>query len=53
MALISEALANVERLRPKEAYFVHMSHHVGLHKDAEKELPPHVRFAYDGLTIEL
>ena len=50
---ISEALANVDRLQPKETYFVHMSHHAGLHKDAEKELPPHVRYAYDGLTIEL
>ena len=50
---ISEALANVERLQPKETYFVHMSHHAGLHKEAEKVLPPHVRFAYDGLAIEL
>jgi phosphoribosyl 1,2-cyclic phosphate phosphodiesterase len=50
---ISEALANVERLQPKETYFVHMSHHAGLHKEAEKALPPHVCFAYDGLAIEL
>ena len=50
---ISEALANVERLAPKETYFIHMSHHVGLHEEAEKQLPPHVHFAYDGLTIQL
>ena len=50
---ISEALANVERLAPKETYFIHMSHHVGLHEEAEKQLPPHVHFAYDGLTIRL
>ena len=50
---ISEALENVKRLAPKETYFVHMSHHVGLHAEVEKELPPHVHFAYDGLTIEL
>ena len=49
---ISEALANVKLLAPKETYFVHMSHHAGLHAEAEKELPPHVHFAYDGLTIE-
>ena len=50
---ISEALENVERLAPKETYFIHMSHHVGLHEEAEKQLPPHVHFAYDGLTIRL
>ena len=50
---IGEALANVERLAPKETYFIHMSHHVGLHEEAEKQLPPHVHFAYDGLTIQL
>ena len=49
---ISEALANVKLVAPKETYFVHMSHHAGLHAEAEKELPPHVHFAYDGLTIE-
>ncbi|MBQ2858205.1 MAG: MBL fold metallo-hydrolase [Bacteroidaceae bacterium] len=50
---IGEALENVERLAPKETYFVHMSHHVGLHEEAEKELPSHVHFAYDGLEIIL
>ena len=50
---IGEALENVRRLAPKETYFVHMSHHVGLHAEAEKELPPHVHFAYDGLELSL
>ena len=50
---ISEALENVKRLAPKETYFVHMSHHAGLHAEAEKLLPPHVHFAYDGLEIQL
>ena len=50
---IDEALENVKRLNPKETYFVHMSHHMGLHEEAEKQLPPHVHFAYDGLAIEL
>ena len=50
---LSEALENVRRLAPKETYFVHMSHHVGLHAEAEKELPPHVHFAYDGLELSL
>ena len=49
---INEALENVKRLAPKETYFVHMSHHVGLHAEAEQMLPEHVHFAYDGMVIE-
>ena len=48
---ISEALENVRRLLPQETYFVHMSHHVGLHIEAEKELPSRVHLAYDGLCL--
>ena len=50
---VNEALENVARLNPRETYFVHMSHHVGLHGEAEKQLPPYVHFAYDGLTVYL
>ena len=50
---ISEALENVKLIAPKETYFVHMSHHAGLHAEAEKELPPHVHFAYDGMVLTL
>lgn len=49
---LQEALAHIERLQPKEAYLIHMSHRMGLHADVEKELPPHVHLAYDGLTID-
>lgn len=48
---LEEALANIERIRPKEAYLIHMSHRIGLHAEVEKELPPHVHLAYDGLVI--
>ena len=50
---ISEALAATERIGAKETYFIHMSHHAGLHAAIEKILPPHVHFAYDGLDIEI
>ncbi len=49
---LDEALRVIERVNPREAYLVHMSHHMGLTAEVEKELPPHVHFAYDGLTIE-
>lgn len=49
---ISEALAAAERMGAKETYFIHMSHHAGLHAEISKLLPPHVHYAYDGLEIE-
>ncbi len=48
---LADALANARRIGARETYFVHMSHHVGLHAEAERLLPSEVRFAYDGLTI--
>jgi phosphoribosyl 1,2-cyclic phosphate phosphodiesterase len=48
---LEEALARIERIRPREACLIHASHRLGLHAQVEKELPPHVRMASDGLTI--
>ena len=48
---LEEALANISRIQPKEAYLIHMSHRIGLHAVVEKELPPHVHYSYDGLTV--
>jgi len=47
---IAEALAEVERLAPRRAWFTHLAHEVD-HAAVEKTLPPHVRLAYDGLEI--
>lgn len=49
---ISEALATAERIGAKETYFIHMSHHAGLHAELSKQLPPHLHYAYDGLIID-
>ena len=46
-------LDNAQRIGAGETYFIHMSHHMGLHADAERLLPPHVHFAYDGMRISL
>lgn len=48
---ISEALATAERIGAKETYFIHMSHHAGLHAELSKQVPSHVHYAYDGLEI--
>lgn len=49
---LAESLAYVAELRPARAYFTHLTHDI----DAEVEgprLPAGVRFAYDGLTLEV
>ena len=47
-----DVLRIIDRVGPREAYLVHMSHHMGLTSEVEKELPAHVHFAYDGLVID-
>jgi phosphoribosyl 1,2-cyclic phosphate phosphodiesterase len=42
----------VADLKPKRAYFTHISHDV-LHAAAEARFPEHVRLACDGLEIPI
>ncbi|QHL86792.1 MBL fold metallo-hydrolase [Nibribacter ruber] len=50
---LPEALSLIEELAPEQAYLTHISHLLGLHREVEQELPPHVRLAYDGLSFTL
>ncbi len=50
---LDEAVAVVERIRPRMTYFTHISHRLGLHREVEKELPPYIRPGHDGLRIIL
>lgn len=47
---VEASLHLVELLRPRQAYFTHLSHDLS-HALTEETLPPHVRLAYDGLTV--
>lgn len=49
---IGEALEVIEDLRPKRALLTHICHDVD-HAEVEKELPPSVGLAYDGLEVNL
>lgn len=49
---IEEAIAQVERIKPRRTYFTHISHKLGLHADISKELPVNISLAYDGLQVE-
>ena len=48
---LDEALAVVERVRPRRAYLTHLSHDMGLHADVSPELPDNVAIATDGLVV--
>jgi phosphoribosyl 1,2-cyclic phosphate phosphodiesterase len=50
---LDEAVAVVEKIRPRMTFFTHISHRLGLHRDLEKELPPYIRPGYDGQRIIL
>ena len=50
---VDEALALIDRVRPREAYLTHMSHEIGLHAATGPTLPEGVRLAYDELQIEI
>jgi phosphoribosyl 1,2-cyclic phosphate phosphodiesterase len=48
---IEQALEVIDRVRPARAYLTHMSHDVE-HEAANRQLPPGVELAYDGLKFE-
>ena len=50
---VEEALALVNKIKPKKTYFTHISHLMGFHAEVEKQLPDNVYLAYDGLTLTL
>ncbi|HEY0298685.1 MAG TPA: MBL fold metallo-hydrolase [Arachidicoccus sp.] len=50
---LSEAIDLIEELQIPRAYLTHISHQLGLHDIVEKELPPYIHLAYDGLTLDI
>lgn len=50
---LTQALAFVEEIQPKRAYFTHISHKLGFHAEVEKLLPDRVFLSYDGLQVEV
>ena len=47
---IEESLAFVDTLKPRATFFTHFQCEV-MHARDEPKMPPHVRFAYDGLRL--
>ncbi|MCR5456348.1 MAG: MBL fold metallo-hydrolase [Bacteroidales bacterium] len=48
---LPQALDLIAHIKPREAYITHISHMIP-HAATERELPPHVHLAYDGLTLQ-
>lgn len=51
-ANVEQALMWIDRLKPRRAWFTHISHELP-HAGTESELPSHIRLAYDGLRIPI
>jgi phosphoribosyl 1,2-cyclic phosphate phosphodiesterase len=49
---LEQSLEYVRQLRPRRAYFTHISHDLP-HERTNSMLPPNVELAYDGLTIRV
>lgn len=49
-ACLSETLSYIERIQPRRAVLIHMSHEVG-HAELEAMLPEHIRVGYDEMEI--
>ncbi|MBL4651608.1 MAG: MBL fold metallo-hydrolase [Flavobacteriales bacterium] len=50
---LEQAIDLMNEIKPETGYFTHISHQLGKHEEASKELPDFVELAYDGLKIEV
>ena len=50
---LNEAIAIAERVAPREVYFTHFCHEIGLYTEIEPSLPEGMHLAYDGLKLEI
>ena len=48
---VAQALSEVDRLGPKQAYFTHIAHDLS-HEETNATLPEHVRLCHDGMKLE-
>lgn len=48
---VAQALAEVERIAPRRAFFTHVAHDLS-HAETDATLPENVRLCYDGMKLE-
>jgi phosphoribosyl 1,2-cyclic phosphate phosphodiesterase len=49
---IEQAIAAVNKIKPRQTYFIHMTHDI-LHDETNGQLPEGIQLAYDGLELNL
>lgn len=50
---LEEALGFIEKIKPRQAYLTHISHHMGRCADVNPGLPEGVELGFDGLVVEV
>lgn len=50
---LNEAIDVAREIGAADTYFTHISHQLGLHETVEKDLPPGMHLAYDGLRLTI
>ena len=50
---VEEAIEIIDKIKPKNTFFTHISHNMGFHEEVCKKLPKNVTLAYDGLVLEI
>jgi len=51
--LVADAIDFARKTSAKRIFLTHLTHRIGLHKEANKRLPEGFSFAYDGLALEI
>jgi len=49
--LVADAVDFARKVGAKKTYLVHMNHEIGLHDEANSQLPDGIQLAYDGLQV--
>ncbi len=50
---LAQTLDIIDKVKPRIAYLIHLSHDMGLHSEEESKLPENVKIAYDFLSIDI
>lgn len=50
---LDQAIELTNKINPEKAYFTHISHRLGKHRDITNELPENCHLAFDGLKLHL
>lgn len=51
--LVEDAIAFSRRIGARQTYFIHLTHDIGHHDDANRRLPEGFEFPYDGMEITI